>query len=426
MQFRHPAHRERTVHLAYCLNLHPADDLDETLAGMRAVTLPLRERLAPGSEFGVGAYLSNRFARRLASARGEGELKQLARFFADNGLRAFTFNAFPHSRFHTDGLKADVFKPTWRENERLEFTIAVARSAVALLHATSTPVPSDHLSISTHTGMFGAWVKGPADLDECAMQLARAVDALARIEEETGVRVVLSLEPEPCANAGDSAQLLSFFERARGVGWQVLEEEHNRGSDHARALHARHLGHCLDTCHSAIGQDEDALRTLHGVTLGKIQYSNAVVVRQPWKNQAGVDALLALDEPRYLHQVAGLGAGGSLLVDDLPELKAALASPAGAEWLRCDEWLCHFHVPVDLDSAGAGLSTTRQDSDHCVRSILEAPARWTTNDLHLEIETYTWDILPTALRGPGALVDGLEREYQHVIGLLEGAGWRRA
>ena len=50
---------------------------------------------------------------------------------------------------------------------------------------------------------------------------------------------------------------------------------------------------------------------------------------------------------------------------------------------------------------------------------------WRPSELHLEIDTYTWDILPGSARGQGSLVDGLEREYAHVIGELARAGWRR-
>jgi hypothetical protein len=81
-------------------------------------------------------------------------------------------------------------------------------------------------------------------------------------------------------------------------------------------------------------------------------------------------------------------------------------------------------VPVDLESAGAGLATTRASADAILAQLLMDPSRWSTNDLNLEIETYTWDVMPGHVRGPGELVDGLEREYRHVMGALESAGWR--
>ena len=66
------------------------------------------------------------------------------------------------------------------------------------------------------------------------------------------------------------------------------------------------------------------------------------------------------------------------------------------------------------------------EGDKQVVTALARPESWGTQELHVEIETYTWDILPRAARGPGELVDGLEREYAHVLARLDGAGWKPA
>jgi hypothetical protein len=426
MIFSHPAHEGRRVRLAYCHNLHAADTLDEMLTNMRAVTLPLRERVAPGMRFGVGLWLGGTLARALASKPDGGDLSQLFLFFEANDLDPFTYNAFPHGRFHQDGLKADVFKPTWKERERVEFTLAVARAAVTVLARSGNRAGAkDHISISTHTGMYGAWLKGKADLEECVLQLARVVDDLARMEEESGVRVVLALEPEPQANASTGPELAQFLEAGAKSAQQLLEEEKNRDSSRAAELLRRHLGWCLDACHSAVAFEDAPLAPLGALTLGKVQYANAIEVRAPASNPRGVQELLDLDEPRYLHQVAGLGPR-RMQAADLSVLRAELDGPQRADWMACDAWRCHYHVPVDLETAGAGLRTTRASADALLEELLIDPSRWSTNDLHLEIETYTWDVLPGHVRGPGALVDGLEREYRHVIAALERAGWRHA
>lgn len=427
MRFQHRDHPERTVHLAYGLNLHRAGDLAETLAGLQSITLPLRERLAPGRAFGIGLYLCGSFARALASGRAEADRARLTGFLADHGLDPFTANAFPYERFHADGLKENVFSPTWREPARLSYTVAVARVLARAWLAANRSGGGGHLSISTHTGMFGAHVRSPRDLDECAVHLAHAVDELARIEEETGLWIVLALEPEPRANAQDSGELLAFLGRAAAIGGRVLEEEKNRERKHAQALLARHLGHCLDACHAAVEGLEAPLRELTraGVVMGKLQYTSAVCVEHPSRNPSGLAALLALAEPRYLHQVTGHGAR-PMRATDLPELAAALGGPARESWLACERIVCHFHVPVDLETAGEGLTTTRTYADRLLAGVLADPSRWTTRDLHVEIETYTWDLLAPRVRGEGELVDGLEREYRHVIALLERAGWRHA
>ena len=423
MIFTHSAHEDRRVRLAYCHNLHPAADLEAMLANMRAVTLPLRERLAPGAPFGVGLYLDGELARRLAAEPGAGDLKELALFLEANKLDPFTWNAFPHGRFHEDGLKSDVFKPTWKDRKRAEYTLAVARAAVTMLRRARPIAARDHLSISTHTGMYAAWIKGKSDLEECIVAMARVVDDLARMEEESGVRVVLALEPEPGANAGTSAELAAFLDACSTSAREVLEEERNRDSARAKELLRRHLGWCLDACHAAVAFEAEPLAQLPALTLGKMQYASAIEVRDPAHNPLGVEALLGLDEPRYLHQVAGRGPE-ILHAEDLPALREELDGPKRADWMACDAWRCHYHVPVDLEAAGEHLGTTRASADDLLAQLLIDPSRWSTHELHLEIETYTWDVLPGHVRGSGALVDGLEREYRHVMTALENAGWR--
>ncbi len=112
------------------------------------------------------------------------------------------------------------------------------------------------------------------------------------------------------------------------------------------------------------------------------------------------------------------------LRDRLAAATGALRSgdPDWNGWRGCDEWRCHFHVPVDLDAVG-GLGTTRAQADAALQVVLAAPERWGTRELHVEIETYTWNVLPETARGAGELVDGLEREMRHVLSVLEGAGW---
>jgi len=433
---------DRRVRLAYCLNLHAADTLDDTIAGIRSVTLPLRDRLARGRRFGVGLYLPASVALPLAAHDGARDLERFAAFLADQALDPFTFNAFPFGGFHSSGLKAGVFAPTWEQRERVEFTLAVARIAAALARACGGLHAPAHVSISTHSGRFGAFALDPPDERDvesarrCAENMARVVAELARIEREHGLRVILALEPEPRASSGDLAALAKFLQRAWSWGEALLVRENGIAREAAPERMRRHLGTCLDCCHAAVEFERDAVEryTSAGGALGKLQFSSALAVRRPGEDRAARDALLALDEPRYLHQVTGSRDRATVRADDLPELRNALAGGA-SPWTSCGEWRCHFHVPVDLErvspgesgetgATGGGLFTTRDDADRILAQCL-ALERWNPPELHVEIETYTWDILPGAARGSGALVDGLEREYAHVMDELARAGFHR-
>ena len=429
MHWVHAEHPERRVRLAYCLNLHAADSVDDTLRGIREVTLPLRDRIAPASAFGVGLYLPNEIARVLDADPAAAE--SFGSFLADEGLDPFTFNAFPFGGFHADSLKEHVFRPTWADASRLEFTSCVARLAAAFAQRTGGLGDPAHVSISTHAGRFGPWPPDGNELGMSSLALARFAWEAARIEAKSGVRIVLSIEPEPRSSANDLAELERFLAHVREVAPIYAPRAALCSTERMQELLERHVGICLDACHAAV-EFEDGAGALGATAverplgpLGKLQFSSALALRDPLANDDGRERLLAMAEPRYLHQVTGRTRTGELVrATDLPEL---LAMWREASWSGCDEWRCHFHVPVDLDEVGdPGLGTTRADADALLTRVLAAPATWGTPELHLEIETYTWDVLPGAARGSGALVDGLEREYRHVMGLLEAAGWRRA
>lgn len=397
MRFVHRAHPGRCVRLAYCLNVHPAASLAEFRAGLDSVATPLRERLAPTEPFGLGMYLSARVAREVLETPGE--LERLRADFARREFDPFTYNAFPHGGFGASGLKARVFEPTWWDAARSSYTLDVARIACAL-RAEPGPV-----SISTHTGGHNSAL-APHTRAERIQQCGESWRAFAEQLRARGAEhVSIALEPEPDSLLGSVAELDAQGPRVDG------------------------FGACLDTCHAAV-MFEPPRATVEralgfGRGLAKLQFTSALSVSDPARNVRGREALLALDEPRYLHQLTARAADGSLaLAPDLDRARGRFAAGERALALA-EEWRCHFHVPVDLGGLEAmGLEVTSPFADECLEFVLAQPERWHGGELHLEVETYTWSILPGVARGPGDLVDGLEREYRHVIERLARAGWR--
>ncbi len=382
MRFTHREHAGRCVRLAYCLNVHPAETFEELFEGLRSITLPLRDRLArPGEPFGVGMYFSAGLAAELS--RSNSERMDLHRLLEREGLDPFTYNAFPYGGFHAARVKHRVYAPVWGTNERLAYTLDVAELARFLC-------PGRRISISTHAGGWGADFATPG-------ASARSLEGLAAAARGVGPSVRLGIEAEPRSNANVTSEAAQIAKQA-GVGL------------------------CLDTCHSAVEFEEPTVAldaALSAAPLAKLQYTNALALPAPGRNPAGWAALLALDEPRYLHQVTARTKDGLRRWDDLDALRGV--APETLEEVRC-----HFHVPVDAEELGAGLHTTRGHAEALLNLLLDAPARWKSPELHVEIETYTWDVLPGSARGPGSLVEGLEREYRHVIGRLEARGWARA
>ena len=390
MLFSHPDHPDRRVRLGYCLNLHAAETLEGLLESLRSVTLPLRDRLAPEGTFGVGMYVPALLAGQLVSDEGAGDLESLRDFLHSERLDAFTWNAFPFGEFQTDGLKERVYEPVWTDASRARYTLDVARLAQALSLADAE---RSHLSVSTHGGRYGDWEGSEAE--RAQGQLREVIEILESYE---GTPVVLSVEAEPCSSATDTRAAAAW------VG----------------DLGSERFALCLDCCHSAVEFEdaEDTLAACRVAGLGKVQFSSALCLEHPAGNPEGVDALLALDEPRFLHQV--LTPDPACRASDLPDLAAALGEDE--RWLAQNEWRCHLHVPVDLERYG-GLGTTSAHADRLVSALLGDPGTWTREELHLEIETYTWSVLPDPPAGADGLVEAIESEYRHVLGLLSDEGW---
>ena len=106
-------------------------------------------------------------------------------------------------------------------------------------------------------------------------------------------------------------------------------------------------------------------------------------------------------EPTYLHQVVARRGTDLTRISDLPQ---ALERGAQADG---EEWRVHFHVPIfvaDLPDFG-----TTQDFLGDVLALHRA----TPISPHLEVETYTWGVLPAALTGDGMEV-AVSRELDWV------------
>ena len=414
MRLEHPARPDQSVRLGYCLNVHPAETLAGVLQGLHDTAAPVARAMGGAAPFGVGPWFAGPLAARLAGDRSA--LASLRDVLIEEHLMPFTFNAFPFGGFHRPGLKAAVFRPTWLDPARSEFTHNVAQVAARLAEVTATlegpdaPGPA-HVSVSTHCGGFGDDVCTESDQEAVASALATTAGALAALEELSGVRIVLSLEPEPRSSVNDTAHLPALFSRARRFAPENVVR--------------RHLGSCLDACHAAVEfeEPEDAFlaATADGHPLGKLQFSSALSLPNPAHGNNAAQ-LFDLAEDTFLHQVTGHFSQGLVRADDLPAARA-LWLAGDSTWRACDELRCHFHVPVDLDRLPGSLRTTRSFADRLLDIILDHPERWGSPELHVEVETYTWDILPPQARARRDLHTGLEHELTHVLERLTAKGW---
>jgi sugar phosphate isomerase/epimerase len=385
-------------HLTYCTNIHGGESWAEIEASLARHLPGVKRQVSPGAPMGVGLRLSGAAARQLTGE--ETRLAAFQDFLAANQLYVFSINAFPYGAFHGRKVKEQVYEPDWRTQERLAFTNDAADILARLL-----PDGVDG-SVSTVPGAFKSRVRTSSDIALMAETMVRHAAHLDAIAAATGKVVVLALEPEPCCLLETTEEAIDFFKEHlfgdSAIGLMRLLR--NLPAAAARDALRRHLGLCFDVCHAAvefeeIGTSLSRLRAA-GIRVAKLQLSSAIRVPAA---DSGTEALLArFDDGIYLHQAVERRDGGLARYADLPEALAALR--AGG---RGSEWRVHCHVPVFLDDLG-GLSSTQE-------VLLEALALCRANEVspHLEIETYTWSVLPETLRHGDIGVD-IAREVEWV------------
>jgi sugar phosphate isomerase/epimerase len=369
----------RTTELGYGYNVLPGESVAALIDQARRICGPVRSMLGV-EQLGIGLWIARGAATELRDVR---VCRQLREVLEAEGLYCFTLNGFPYGGFHAPRVKERVFEPSWAEPSRLDYTLDLAAILAELM--------PDHVT----AGSISTLPLGVASVDRAKARelLARAADGLLELSVRTGRAITLAIEPEPGA----------AFERADGLAvWlgDLVAEPSRAGS----------LGVCLDCCHAAVvGEDPAAAfaaMSHAGVRCPKIQISSALVATRP-DLEAVRERLGELIEPRFLHQVR-CDLGGTM---DLPEALSTMD--------RTTPWRIHFHVPVHREEI-VDLETTRAS----IRPVLEAAFASPGPLPHLEVETYTWNVLPPDERpdGDGGLVEGISRELAWTLDLLSELG----
>ncbi len=406
--------RDGQFHLTYCTNIHPAEDWGRTFSNLVDYVLPLKERLSPQAPFGIGLRLSNRAATELLDG---GRLPDFRSWLDEHQLYVFTLNGFPYGVFHQQPVKDKVYAPDWQTAERIAYTCRLA-----WILATLVPEGIEG-SISTLPLSYKPWLKSKT-MNEVAfhracLSLVEIAVELAGIRKATGKCLHLNLEPEPDCLLECSDDVICFYnDWLLPAGAPMLAARLHCSLHAAERLLREHIQVCYDTCHFAVAYEAPgrALQKLEaaGIGIGKVQISSALRVALPSNigaRGAIAQRLAEFADPTHLHQVVARCIDGT--VRHYPDLDAALPHITAAD---ADEWRIHFHVPVFLESFDM-LCSTQADLVQFLRCLQMRPVC-----RHLEIETYTWSVLPEALKVN--LLDSIEREYAWVIDQIGNAQTR--
>jgi len=396
-------HNQPPLHLTYCLNVHPGETWEDNLAAIRDHAMAVKSRVAPDVPFGLGLRLARRAVETLSQPDTMSEFRD---FMKANDLYAFTINGFPYGDFHSGVIKTAVYRPDWATRDRLNYTLELGALLTGLL--------PEGLDGSISTVPLGYRTDGPSPrLREMCVHLAECAAGLHRLHASTGREIHLGLEPEPDCLLETTDDVIRFFEGPLAEhALPHLTERLTCTRQGAEAILRRHIGVCVDTCHLAIQFETpaDSLTRLtrHGIRVSKVQLSSAL---EAIPTAEARQRLTEFVDPIYLHQVKELTIGnatgfttGLAAYTDLDD--ALAAPPDDADGRRL--WRIHFHVPLYFENDGILHSTAKTMDDRFWNHLAAGPVA------HLEIETYTFPVLPPHLRAEG-IDASVVKEYEWVL-----------
>ena len=374
-------------HLSYCSNIHPGESWEATFENLKIYIPEVKSRLNHNAPFGIGLRLSHEAS--LLLERPE-EMQEFKAWLQKANVYIFTLNCFPYGGFHRTKVKENVHTPDWTTLERKEYTIRSFKILSQLL-----PEGMEG-GISTSPLSYRHWfasakAKNEA-IEKATVHLIEVVEELVNIHRETGKLLHLDIEPEPDGILENSDELISYFQNwLLPRGKSTLAENLGISPEAAEKLIKTHIQACYDVCHFAIVYENPSetfqkLKTV-GIQIGKIQISAALKVLIPDSANERFSLGKRLEEfaeSTYLHQVVARKKDGRFA--SYPDLPQAIEHLGKTKDL---EWRIHFHVPVFLENYGS-FHSTQSDISLVLQQLLSQP----NLTKHLEVETYTWEVLP--------------------------------
>ncbi|GAB3204023.1 hypothetical protein ABID22_003252 [Pontibacter aydingkolensis] len=394
-------------HLTYCTNIHPGETWEEVFISLKEYLPSLKKKLSSDQPFGIGLRLSNQASEDILK---KDQLQEFKVWLQQEGLYVFTINGFPYGGFHHQEVKDNVHKPDWTTDLRVAYTCRLATILAELL-----PEGMEG-GISTSPLSYKPWFFDADDFKvtsvytSCTNNLLQVVEYLLELKDKTGKTIHIDIEPEPDGFLENSKEVIALYtDRLLPKGIKRLQQ--NRGLLEAEAREAilEHVQLCYDVCHFALAYEKpsEVFAKLQeaGIKTGKIQLSAALKTSLPEDAETRGDiasALTALAESTYLHQVVERSSDGELT--SYPDLTFALQHIRKPNAV---EWRTHFHVPL-FTRAYNGLQSTQDDVREVLKLLQQQPLTQ-----HLEVETYTWEVLPEEIKKD--LPESIKRELEWVL-----------
>lgn len=394
-------------YLTYCTNIHAGESWDDHFAALRQNIPGIKKRISAGQSFGIGLRLSHQASLQLQEKQ---TLKVFKDWLKQEDCYVFTMNGFPYGGFHHTKVKDLVHAPDWTTTERVTYTIRLFNILEELLpHGMEGGISTSPLSYK----YWHAADKQQNVFEQTTRNILQVIEHLIQIKKTTGKLLHLDIEPEPDGLLESGPGFFEWYERyLLPMGKEHLQKKIGYSTEKSEQAIHEHMQLCYDVCHFAVGYEDHAtvIKQLHEkkIKVGKIQISAALKAGIPGeqaKRDPVIQAFRRFNESTYLHQVVARQEDGSL--KRYPDLPEAL-NDAGNTFTK--EWRSHFHVPLFVQDYGL-LQSTQED----IRKVLSIQRKQPFTN-HLEVETYTWEVLPDALKAP--LSESIIREMEWVKNYL--------
>jgi hypothetical protein len=378
-----------TGHLSYCTNIHPGESWDAHFEQLQQNIPFIKSQVSPGKPFGIGLRLANKASLELSK---EPALLAFKQWLKEQDCYVFTMNGFPYGGFHHTVVKDQVHAPDWTTDERVQYTNRLFRILASLLPGGMEG------GISTAPLSYKLWHSDKeAAMENATLNLLQVLGQLVRIHRAGGPLMHIDIEPEPDGLMENSQEFIDwYFAYLMPLGINYLMDQFDITEKDAGAAVKAHVQLCYDVCHFALVYESPAAvlakMAEYGLKIGKLQISAALKAAMPadeTERNAVANAFATFNEPTYLHQVIARKAGGGFV--HYPDLPQALEDVANKEVV---EWRSHFHVPIFIEHYEL-LYSTQSD----IRAVLQLQREQLFTQ-HMEVETYTWGVLPADLKLP--------------------------
>lgn len=387
-------------HLTYCSNIHVGESWEDHFLELKTYLPQIKKEVSPNIPLAIGLRLSHEASLTLIQ---KDKLLEWKEWLTKESMYVISINGFPYGGFHSDIVKENVYHPDWSTRERYEYTKRLFEILHELLPkgeegGVSTP-PLSYLYFETNK------IDLKSNVETYTENIIKTLVDLIRFNKESNRVLHLDIEPEPDGIIGTFADWIRWYEiELLPRVLPILYREFGFEKDVAIQNTKEHIRLCLDVCHLAVTNEVNdvILSELNrtGIKVGRIQVSSALKIKFTGSPEPILNALKPFDEKKYLHQVVSLNKDGTMIsYRDLGDAINAGAKPG-------EEWRIHFHVPIFLEKYDRFLST----QEELIFMLGEQKKAPLTNIL--EVETYTWNVLPKFLQI--SLVSSISREINWV------------